>query len=173
MKKVLKAVICITIAIVWVVSMFFFVPYDLKTVEMPDDKPNQLFDKVYNFNIDFYFSKQFDDAESVLGELVDASYRCLSADETYDILMNKSNNNVDAWTIDVRADYISYSYGFDDGYVSDVTFFTLDSKNYVLFTSVEYGVQKLRFIGHSYNFLSKNIYKITYHKRNPRYKRTN
>ena len=150
MKKILKAVIFITIVIVWVVSMFFFVPYDLKVVEMPDDKPNQFFDKAYNFNIDFYFLKQFDDAESVLGELADASYRCLSADETYDILMNKSNNNVDAWTIDVRADYISYSYGFDDGYVSDVTFFTLDSKNYVLFTSVEYGVQKLRFIGHSY-----------------------
>ena len=151
MNTLTKIILSISIIAVWIVSMCFFVPYDLKIIEMPDNEPNQFFDKSDNFNIDYYFGKHIDDTENVLRELSSADYRCLSSDETYDILVNKSKNPVDVLTINVTTDYISYSYKFDNGHIPDsVSFFTLDSKNYILFTSVTYREQKLRFIGHSY-----------------------
>lgn len=147
MKKMLKVIIAVTIAIVWVVSMFFFVPYDLKTDSLPDDKPNVYF-SMEDYMLKSAFEMHFDDADAVKSELADAEYECISAEDTYDILMEKSNNPVDGFSI--RVSSVFSNAAFDNGKVADITFFVLDSENYVMFTLTEQHEQKFRLLSRSY-----------------------
>lgn len=150
MKTVTKVIVWLSVIAVWIVSMCVFVHYDLDTVQLPDEKANQFFDTAHNFNIEYYMADYFEDVVSVRETLENVSYRCLSAEESYDILVKKGNNQVDGFTIESHRVYISYTYRFDKGMVSSVTFFTLEKKNYVLFTLHWQNERKLSFMDISY-----------------------
>ena len=150
MKTATKVIVWLSVIAVWIVSMCVFVHYDLDTVQLTDEKANQFFDTAHNFNIEYYMADYFEDVGSVRETLENASYRCLSAEESYDILVKKGNNQVDGFTIETQRVYISYTYLFDKGYTSSITFFTLEEKNYVMFTLHWQNERKLSFMDISY-----------------------
>ena len=131
MKTATKVIIAISIITVWIVSMCIFIPYDLDTVQLPDEEANNFFNTAHNFNVEYYMSDYFEDVAGVRKALETADYRCLSDEESDRV-------------------YISYTYRFDKGNTSSVTFFTLDSKNYLMFTLLWQNERKLSFMDISY-----------------------
>ena len=53
MKTATKVILAITSILVWIAGMFVFVPYDMKTVKLQNDFPNNYFDTDGNYMLSF------------------------------------------------------------------------------------------------------------------------
>ncbi len=148
MKTVTKICLAVTAVIVWVISMFIFVPYDLKTVEKADNEPQKFFTPENNYMIDDIFAERFENADVILSSLAQSEYKCLSAEDTYDILMKNGNDSVKGYPISDSLMFVSCHLAGSN--VSRLVFFDFEGKSYVLFSLSDTEKDRFRLLGHSY-----------------------
>ena len=102
MKTITKVILAISAVIVWIVCMFVFVPYDLKTVEISDDAPQKFFSTEDNYMIDDIFAARFENADMILSSLTQSNYKCLTAEESYDLLMKNGDDLINGYPVTDR-----------------------------------------------------------------------
>lgn len=145
MKTATKVILGITAVLIWITSLFVFVPYDMKTVELQDDFPNEYFNIINKS----FFSDIMDDflenSDNIINSLEKKSYTCLSEDETYDFLMNKSGESLQCYKIESRLLTV-----FAHKDVTGITFFEYDDGCYILFTLSESKKDAFRILPYAY-----------------------
>ena len=148
MKTVTKVIIAISVIAVWVVSMCFFVPKNLKTIRLDDSLPNSYFSAENDYIVGDVFNERFDDGEKILQYLQNTQYRCVSEEDAYDILMQKGNDPLHGYFI---TDSVMRLFTYMDGkQVDAISFFELDSKSYVLFVLNDNYKDAMRLLGYCY-----------------------
>lgn len=148
MKTITKVILAISAVIVWIVCMFVFVPYDLKTVEISDDAPLNFFSIESNYMIDEIFAERFEDADTILSSLAQSEYKCLTAEESYDLLMKNGDDLINGYPVTDRL--MGVACYIDGQRVSQLVFFESEEKNYVLFTLSDDEKDRFRLLPVSY-----------------------
>ncbi len=148
MKTMPKVIIAISVIAVWVVSMCFFVPKNLKTIRLDDSLPKNYFSAENDYVVGDVFNIKFDDGEKILQYLQDAQYSCVAEEEAYDILMQKGNDPLRGYFI---TDSVMSLFTYMDGkQVNAISFFELDEKSYVLFVLNDNYKDAMRLLGYCY-----------------------
>ena len=145
MKTVTKVILSITSVLIWIAGMFVFVPYDMKTVRLQNDFPNNYFDTDGNYMLSFIMEQKFENSDKIKTSLSEQNYICLSENETYDFLMKASTESLSGCIIDnpvVAA--LAYMN------VTRITFFEHNNNGYILFTLSEDEKEPFRILPNSY-----------------------
>lgn len=152
MKTLTKVVLVITAVAVWISCMCIFVPYDMKTVELADDAPNKFFNTENNYLLDDIMSERFENYEQILTSLQGKSYKCLSAEESYEMLMSEGNDSMQGYLI--SDNLMGVSCHIDGDSVPHVVFFENDGRSFVLFTVLQDAKDRFRLLDYSYAIFS-------------------
>lgn len=153
MKTATKVILAITSILVWIAGMFVFVPYDMKTVRLQDDFPNNFFDTDGNFMLSVIMEQKFENSDKIISDLNEQNYVCLSENETYDFLMKASTESLIGYIID---NPVVAALAYKN--VTRVTFFEHDNNGYILFNLSEDEKDPFRILSNSYTIFKTDSF---------------
>lgn len=153
MKTATKVILAITSILVWIAGMFVFVPYDMKTVRLQDDFPNNFFDTDGNFMLSVIMEQKFENSDKIISDLNEQNYVCLSENETHDFLMKASTESLIGYIID---NPVVAALAYKN--VTRVTFFEHDNNGYILFNLSEDEKDPFRILSNSYTIFKTDSF---------------